>query len=178
VDVTFEPLRASDLPVLATWLARPHVRRWWRQPSDLATVEEDYGPLLDGSDLTEGFIVHLDGRPVGYVQRCLIEDDPESQHAIRTSVGDAGGIGIDYLLGEPDLVGKGIGRAVIARFAAGCFARYPSECRIVVDLQQANVASWKALEAAGFRRAWAGDLDGTDPSDAGPSFIYLLDRAP
>ena len=65
---------------------------------------------------------------------------------------------------------------MISRFADECFARYPSERRIVVGLQQDNVASWKALEAAGFRRAWAGDLDSTDPGDDGPSFIYLLSR--
>ena len=65
---------------------------------------------------------------------------------------------------------------MIARFADGCCARYPSECRIVVGMQQDNVASWKALEAAGFRRAWAGDL-GVDRSERrGPSFIYVLAR--
>ena len=111
VDVTFEPLRGNDLPLIATWLARPHVRRWWRQPSDPASVEEDFGPLVDGSDPTEGFIVHLDGRPIGYLQRGLVEDDPETQHAIGTSLGDAGGIGIDYFIGEPELVGRGIGAA-------------------------------------------------------------------
>jgi aminoglycoside 6'-N-acetyltransferase len=127
VDVTFESLRASDLPVIATWLARPHVRRWWRQPSDLASVEEDFGTLLDGSDPTEGFIVHLDGRPIGYLQRGLIDDDPDTQHAIRRSLGDAGGIGIDYFIGEPELVGRGIGRVMISRFARGaCCATRPS----------------------------------------------------
>jgi len=176
VDVAFEPLRVSNLPLMATWLARPHVARWWRQSSDLASVEEDFGPLLDGSDPTEGFVVRLDGRPVGYAQRGLIEDDPEAQHAMVTALGDAGGVGIDYLIGEPDLVGRGIGRVMIARFVDECFARYPSERRMVVDLQQDNVASWRALEGAGFRRAWAGDLESTDPSDEGPSFIYLLDR--
>ena len=176
VDVTFERLGAGDLPLLATWLARPHVRRWWRQPSDLASVEAEFGPLLDGSDPTEGFIVHLDGRPIGYLQRELIEDDAETQDAIRTSLGDAGGIGIDYFIGEPDLVGRGIGRTMISRFVHGCFARHPSESRIVVCLQQDNEASWKALEAAGFRRAWAGDIESTHPSDGGPSFIYVLVR--
>ena len=176
VDVTFEPLRAGDLPLLAAWLARPHVRRWWRHPSDVASVGAEFGPLLDGSDPTEGFIVHLGGRPIGYLQRELIEDDDETQQAVRTALGDAGGVGIDYFIGEPDLVGTGIGRAMIARFADGCFARYPSESRIVVCIEQSNVASWKALEAAGFRRAWAGDLDSTDPSDEGPSVVYVLAR--
>ena len=54
---------------------------------------------------------------------------------------------------------------MISRFVDDCFIRYPSEHRIVVDLQQDNVASWKALEAAGFRRGWAGDLESSDPSD-------------
>ena len=176
MDITFEPLRGDDLPLIATWLARPHVRRWWRQPSDPVSVGVDFGPLVDGSDPTEGFIVHLDGRPIGYLQRGLIEDGPETQRSIGSALGDTGGIEIDYFIGEPELVGRGIGCVMISRFADECFVRYPSECRIVVGLQQQNVASWRALEAAGFRRAWAGDLDSNDPGDDGPSFVYLLDR--
>jgi aminoglycoside 6'-N-acetyltransferase len=176
MDLSFEPLRVGDLPVIATWLARPHVRQWWREPSDQASVAENYGPVLDGSDPTEGFIVHLDGRPIGYVQRYLVEEDPEWRATITSSLGDAGGIGIDYLIGEPDLVGRGIGRVMISRFAAECWSRYPSEDRIVVALQQDNIASWKALEAAGFRRSWEGDIESSDPSDQGPSFVYVVVR--
>ena len=142
----------------------------------MASVEENYGPLVDGSDATEGFIVHLGGRPIGYVQRYLVDDDPEWRETITSSLGDAGGIGIDYLIGEPDLVGRGIGRLMIARFAAECWSRHPSEDRIVVALQQDNVASWKALEAAGFRRAWDGDIESSDPSDQRPGFIYVVVR--
>ena len=173
---SFEPLRAGDLPVLATWLARPHVRRWWREPSDQASVEEHYGPLVDGSDPTEGFVVHLDSRPIGYAQRYLVDDDPEWCETITSSLGGTGGVGIDYLIGEPDLVGRGIGRRMISGFAAECWSRHPSEDRIVVALQQDNVASWKALEAAGFRRAWEGDIESSDPSDRGHSFIYVVAR--
>jgi RimJ/RimL family protein N-acetyltransferase len=43
-------------------------------------------------------------------------------------------------------------------------------------MQQENIASWKALESVGFRRVWSGDLVSSDPSDRGPSFIYILDR--
>jgi aminoglycoside 6'-N-acetyltransferase len=176
VDLTFEPLRAGDLPLLATWLARPHVRRWWRESSDPAAVEEEYGPLLDGSDPTEGFIVHLGGRPIGFVQRYRFDDEPEWRETIAAALGESGGIGIDYLIGEPDLVGQGIGRLTISRFVDECWRRYPSEGRTVVALQQDNVASWRALEASGFRRVWQGDLASPDPSDRGPSFIYVLVR--
>ncbi|MGO8870813.1 MAG: hypothetical protein ACLQPH_05315 [Acidimicrobiales bacterium] len=42
----------------------------------------------------------------------------------------------------------------------------------VVGVQRANRASWRTLEAAGFDRTWAGELDTDDPSDRGPSSLY------
>jgi aminoglycoside 6'-N-acetyltransferase len=176
LDFSFEPLRTTDLPSLATWLSRPHVERWWREPSDINSIEQNYLPMLDGSDPTEAFIARLSGRQIGYVQRYLIDDDPDWAESIRSVLGDSGGIGIDYLIGEPDLVGKGMGRQMISQFVHDSWRRYPSGNRIAVAVQQDNVASWKALEAAGFRRAWEGHLESSDPSDRGPSFMYVVDR--
>jgi aminoglycoside 6'-N-acetyltransferase len=176
LTISFEPLRETDLPTLATWIARPHVERWWREPSDLAAVEERYGPLTEGSDTTEGFVVHLQGRPIGFVQRYLIDDDPEWRTTIERVLGESAGVGIDYLIGEADVVGRGVGRRMITEFVDDCWLRYPLVDRMVVALQQDNAASWKALEASGFRRAWEGDLESADPSDRGPSFLYVIDR--
>ncbi len=172
----FAPLDSSDLPGLSIWLARPHVARWWREPFDLVSVEQNYGPLAGGLDTTEGFIVHFGGRPIGYVQRYLIDENPNWQETIRRAIGQARGIGIDYFIGEPGLVGKGLGRRLISGFVAESWNRYPSAERIVVAVQQGNVASWKALEASGFRRVWEGELASSDPSDRGPSFIYIANR--
>jgi aminoglycoside 6'-N-acetyltransferase len=91
-------------------------------------------------------------------------------------LGQTGGIGIDYLIGEPDLVGKGIGRRLIAQFVDASWERYPSTSRVVVALQQDNIGSWKALESVGFHRVWSGELMSPDPSDRGSSFIYVLNR--
>ena len=176
-DLEFVALGADDLGLLSGWLAQPHVARWWHEPADLAAVTRNYGPLVDGLDPTEAFIVHRMGRPIGYVQRYLIDDQADWRDTIHRAIGDAGGIGIDYLIGERDLVGRGIGRRMIAQFAEACWDRYGGSAdRIVVALQQANVASWKALEAAGFRRVWSGTLESADPSDAGPSFVYVAHR--
>lgn len=172
----FVPLRSSDLPSLAVWLGRPHVARWWREPSDLVSVEENYGPLAEGLDPTEGFIAYFNGRPIGYVQRYLIDEHPDWRETIQGALGHDGGIGIDYLIGEQDFVGRGVGRRMISQFIDASWKRYPSADRITVALQQDNVASWKALEASGFRRIWEGDLESSDPSDRGPSFIYIADR--
>jgi hypothetical protein len=42
--------------------------------------------------------------------------------------------------------------------------------------QQANIASWRALERAGYVRVRAGMIDSDDPSDAGPAFVYACYR--
>ncbi len=172
----FAPLRSSDLPSLATWFAQPHVERWWREPSDLVTVEQTYGRLAQGLDPTEGFIVHFNDRPIGYVQRYLVDENPDWRETIRGALGHSDGIGIDYLIGEPEFVGRGVGRRLISQFVDASWSRYPSAAYIVVALQQDNIASWKALEAAGFRRVWGGDLVSPDPGDRGLSFIYIADR--
>jgi aminoglycoside 6'-N-acetyltransferase len=176
-EFSFAPLRSSDLPDLAIWLARPHVSRWWREPSDPVSVEQNYGGLASGLDPTEAFIVHFNGRPIGYAQRYLIDEHPDWKETIRGALGQSGGIGIDYLIGEPELVGRGVGRRLISQFVGASWNRYPSANRIVVALQQENIASWRALEASGFRRVWQGDLVSADPSDQGPSFLYIAERS-
>jgi aminoglycoside 6'-N-acetyltransferase len=172
-DFEFVALRLDDLPLLGSWLGRPHVARWWREPSDLAAVTRSYGPLATGRDHTEAFIVHLSDRPIGYVQRYLIDQHPDWRASIQSALGRSDGIGIDYLIGESELIGRGLGSQIICQFVATCWERYPSEGEVVVAVQQENRASWRALETSGFRRLWEGDIESSDPSDEGPSFIYV-----
>ena len=47
---------------------------------------------------------------------------------------------------------------------------------IVVTVQIENRRSWRALEKAGYRRTWSGFVHSGDPSDDGPSHVYVLDR--
>ena len=176
MDITFEPLRETDLPTLAAWLARPRVETWWREPSDLTSVAARYRPLLNGLDPTEGFLVLLDGRPIGFAQRYRIDDDLDWSFAVASALGDSSGVGIDYLIGEVEFTGRGFGRIMISAFVAGCWRRYPEAGRLVVSVQQGNIASYKALEACGFARVWSGELDTRDPSDQGASFLYVLCR--
>lgn len=175
-DFEFVPLRPDDLPLLAAWLGRPHVARWWREPSDLAAVKQGYGRLATGRDRTEAFIVHLSDRQIGYVQRYLIDQHPDWRESIQKALGRSGGIGIDYLIGESELTGRGLGPQMVRQFVASCWERYPSEEETVVAVQQDNRASWRALETSGFRRLWSGDIESSDPSDEGPSFIYVARR--
>ena len=166
----------TDFPLLLHWLRQPHVSAWWRdEPSDLGSVEAKYGDCIDGDDPAELFVISEAGRPIGMIQRYLIADEPEWLPVFEDIADVSSAAGIDYLIGEPDAVGHGLGTAVIAEFVEMVFAWRPVDS-IVVTVQQANVASWRILEKAGFARIWSGELDSPDPSDEGPEYVYRIDR--
>jgi aminoglycoside 6'-N-acetyltransferase len=169
-------MRRPDLPLLLHWFGQPHVSEWWRdQPQDLPAVEAEYGACIDSEDPTELFVIEAAGRPIGMIQRYLFADEPAWVRVFDGIADVSDAAGIDYLIGEPDAVGHGLGTAAITAFVAMVFEWRPVPS-IVVTVQQANPASWRVLEKAGFIRLWAGELDSPDPSDDGPEYVYLLER--
>ena len=136
------------------------------------SVEAKYGPRVGGEGGAQVFIIELDGRPVGMIQRYRLSDHPEWEAAI--GIPDAAGI--DYLLGESDIVGRQIGSTAIRQFVPTVFDAYPDLDVVVAAPQQANVGSWRALEKAGFTRHWSGVLDSDEPEDEGPAHVYVVRR--
>ena len=136
----FRPVVAGDLPLLAAWLARPHVAEWWDDIED--KVAEIRKAMTDPS--TQPFIVELDGRPIGYIQ-CY---DPhlEEGHPYRDQ--PKGTLGIDQLIGEPELVGIGHGARLIAAFVEDLFRQ--GARRVIIDPDPANARAVRAYEKAGF----------------------------
>ena len=139
-------------------------------------VEARYGPSVDGRDPSELFIVEVDDQPVGFIQRYESHDEPEWRRTLE-SAGLGASDRIDYLIGRPEHTGSGLGPAIIDAFVRQCWRRYPEASVVAVAVQQENRPSWRALEKAAFRRAWSGELDSDDPSDDGPSYLYLLGRS-
>ena len=171
--LTFRPLAWTDLDRLVRWQSSPHVRPWWPDPSDPASIRAAYGPVLAGEDPTEVFIVEVDGQPVGMIQRYRHDQDPAWDRA----VGVPGAVGIDYYIGEAARLGQGIGTAILAGFSSLSLADDPEAEAIVAVPQQANRASCRSLEKAGFERVWSGVLESGDPSDAGPAHVYARRRS-
>jgi aminoglycoside 6'-N-acetyltransferase len=166
----------ADLPLLRWWLAQPHVSRWWGSAPDEAAMEAEYGADLDGAGHTEHHVILLGDRPIGHMQWYVIADYADWEQAIRVAIPTARTAGIDYLIGEPEMVGRGIGPMAISAYTDFIFAAHPDVEVVSADLQQANRASWRALEKAGFERRWAGQLESDAPEDAGPAYVYTRRR--
>ena len=176
-EVSFRPLEEDDLPRVGSWLRQEHVRRWWADPSLQPAVEAKYLPRITGDEPTQVFVIEWDGRPVGFIQRYRIDDYPDwSRSLAPASRSFTNAAGIDYLVGEPDLVGRGIGALAIRRFSRLVFDDLSDVDTIVATPQRANQASCRALEKAGYHLAWTGMLDSADASDAGVASVYLLAR--
>jgi aminoglycoside 6'-N-acetyltransferase len=174
--LSLRPMRRTDLALMSTWLAAPHVSRWWGDDADPAAVERQYGPSLDGADPAQLRIASLAGRPFGFLQWYLLADEPayatELAPLLEIEPTDAS---IDYLIGEPNLVGRGLGRALVT---AGCDEVWQTSAsrRIVVPVHAANTASRRALLGAGFAEVAQGDLEPDFPTDDRRHIIQALRR--
>ncbi|PWJ50690.1 phosphoserine phosphatase SerB [Quadrisphaera granulorum] len=176
--VALRPLRRDDFPLLASWLDQPRVARWWPDAHTLEDLELDYGPGIDGTDpIHLALALTAGGRAFGFVQTYRYDDEPESRAALEALLPvPPGALGIDYLIGEPDLQGRGLGAAVISAAVAEGLVRHPDAPEVLVSVPLGNRASWRALEKAGFERAAEGDMVPDNPLDPHDHVVYRLTR--
>jgi len=177
--VTFRRLTRADFPMLAAWLAEPHVARWWNHEFTPEAVERDFGSTVDGDEPSEDHVVLLDGRPVGLIQYSRYRDYPEYEEELAgvLPVPDHA-VSIDYLIGDPTLTGRGVGTNMIAAFADLIWRTNPDATCIIVPVSSANTASWRALQRAGFHTVARGELEPDNPIDDPSHEILRLDRPP
>lgn len=146
MKIEFEPFKEAHLPLLRAWLAEPHVSEWWQEPEDEGELTEKYTVTLQARGIRPQLIL-LDGRPIGYIQ---------SYDADRVGGGwwegiPRGTFGIDQFIGEPDLVGRGLGTAIIRTFAERVVEKEHA-LAVIADPDPANLRAIRAYEKAGFRR--------------------------
>lgn len=177
--VVLRPLVRADLPLLARWLADPLVARWWHHETGLEAVERDFGPSLSGADPTELLLACTTEGPYGLVQRYPVAAYPEYVEEL-SSVWEVppGALSIDYLIGEPGHRGRGLGAAMISAAVLDGWVAHPQAQHVLVPVALGNVASWRALERAGFRRVAEGELTPDHPDDPRDHVVYLRTRRP
>ena len=177
MTITWRRVAERDFPLLRRWLQQPYVARWWNHDSSIEAVYRDFGPAARGEEPSEDFLALLDERPVGLVQRCHFADYPEYRDELIPIVDvPADAMTIDYLIGEPDQVGHGLGPCLIASMVTRIWSDHPEATCLIVPVVAANRASWRALEKAAFRRAGQGSIKPDNPVDDPLHYVYRVDR--
>jgi aminoglycoside 6'-N-acetyltransferase len=135
----FRAATAADLPLLGRWRASDHVASWW----GAAELEPEADKLADPR--VAMWIVEYDGRPFAFAQDYSPHDwDPHPFSHL-----PPGSRGMDFYIGEADMLDRGHGSAFIGAhrdllFAAGAPA-------LGADPHPDNIRARRALEKAGFR---------------------------
>lgn len=179
VTMSFRAMTLDDLPNVVRWRHEPHVARWWHQHGGVANVvaaKQRYGPRIRGDDPTRMWVISIDGRDVGYSQAYRVSDYREYADA----TGDPDAIAFDYLIGQPELVGKGLGTRVIWEFVRDVLApHYPQAPRFLASPDCRNAASLRVLGKCGFTRGAEIVLPPDDDGDGESvtEVVCTLDRA-
>jgi aminoglycoside 6'-N-acetyltransferase len=133
-------MTSADLPLIKRWLAEPHVRQWWGDPCEqYALVSGDLNePAMDQ------YVVSADMAPFAYLQ-CYDLTAWNSGFGPQPE----GTRGIDLFVGQPNMIARGHGSAMIRAFADD---RKNGAPRIVTDPDPKNARAIRAYENAGFER--------------------------
>jgi RimJ/RimL family protein N-acetyltransferase len=164
--IAFEPLRGEHLPLVREWLSRDHVRRWYGRDSIDESIR-NYEDALAGRDPTDHYLIVFEGRPIGMIQTYLVSDHPEWEAIVQVGPGVAG---VDLLVGEEELTGRGLGPRILEQFTREVVFTRRETGACVASVEEANRRSWRAFEKAGFRHVRDIEEDGL------PHRLMRLDR--
>lgn len=149
--ITLRPLEDVDVIHLRRWLAADHVRPWFEHPDDwLAEVEGRHGEF----SWIRHFIIEVDSVPVGFCQYYPFERSGEDWNGSQPVEGT---YSLDYLVGEPSYLRRGVAQAALANLTERIAAE-PDAQRIIVQPDAGNDASRHLLRASGFTYDEADDL--------------------
>ena len=167
-DLSLRPRVEADLPELHGWLQQAHVKRFYGARETYDDTVAHYLPAIQGTDPTDHYLVLLEGRPIGMLQTYLVSDHPE--YATVIGLDDTGTAGMDILIGEVELTGRGLGTEIIRRFADEIVFAREGITACVAGPAQRNAASIRAFEKAGFRPV------STHLEDGEPHVLLRRDR--
>ena len=145
----FRPMTREDFPIARRWLETPEVRRWWADPDGEASLDE--ADLDDPS--IRMWIVSSEGRPFAYLQDYAPHAWPGHHFGFLPD----GSRGIDQFIGEPEMIGRGHGSALIRAHVERLLA--DGAPAVGTDPHPENARAIRAYEKAGFVRGEVQDTD-------------------
>ena len=141
----------AHTPLLAEWLARPHVARWHPDPE--AWVEYALRPPTGGAQALSMF----GRRSIGYLRWRRVSR--ETLDGVGLSKIPAGSVDIDILIGEADCVGCGFGARALSLLVEK-LRQDASTPLVGLSPSVDNVSAQRAYAKAGFEKVREYDAPG------------------
>lgn len=175
--VSFRPLQDDDPTRMTVWLRDPDVAPWYGdgEPT-LALVQARYATRIAGTDTTHGYIMEIDGEPVGYIQAYRLEDEPRYAVQLRLPTPiDRDAVATDLFIGEAAFRNRGWGGIILRAFLAEIvFGSMHARVAIIAP-EPGNRRAIRTYEQVGFR--WLHTvhiIDDIHPENSGDEYVMLL----
>ena len=173
--IAFRPLDGADLPDMQRWLADPDVAIWWREYDlSLDALVGKYQPMIDGAEPVRGFVIVIDGQPVGFIQAYRIGDHPDYQRQLAV---DPEAVATDLFIGNAAWRDRGWGTAALRVFLDRVVFGEMGTGLAVIAPEPANARAIRVYERVGFR--WGKTVpvvDEDDPAKTNEECVMLLRR--
>lgn len=141
---TFEPLSLDHLILLHQWLQGEHVRQFWDDGD--RTLEEVKKHYWNQKDV-QSWVASINGAPFAYLQIYFVteshEFNPWRSKKYTT-------LGLDFFIGEPSFLGKGLAIPLIETFMAEILKSY-LPYRLLVDPEVKNLKVLSIFNKMGFQ---------------------------
>ena len=138
-----KPITDDDVQTIEAWLKKDHVRQWFENADawldEIKERDEKF-------NFVKHFVAFYDEKPFGFCQYYACSDVKAEWN---TNYPIAGSYSLDYLIGEEEFLGRGLGKAVINLLIGEVFSLAAAE-RIVAKPDEGNKASQNALLSNGF----------------------------
>ena len=147
-QLALRPFWEADIPLMERWLAEPHIAKWYLHPGHwMHELRNRHGEFA----FLSHFIAEFEGTPIGFCQYydCFFAQEHEVWND-EWRIGERQGevFSIDYLLGEPAYLRRGLGREIVRLLTEKVRSR--GAARIIVQPEPENSASRQVLEANGY----------------------------
>lgn len=141
--IELQPIKDYDICLLEKWLYMPHIKKWFHETKNwLYEVEKRNSEFK----WIHHFIVTYENNPIGFCQYYEYCNSGEDWHGKITI---SGAYSIDYLIGETEYIGKGLGKDVVRALIERIKLCKNAE-KVIVQPEQDNTASCSLLAACGF----------------------------
>jgi RimJ/RimL family protein N-acetyltransferase len=141
--IILRPIRDDDINIMKEWLYKDYIHKWYKEPEEwLLEIQKRNGEY----SFIHHYIVLSNNIHIGFCQFYSCADVYEEEYK---SFPREGTYSIDYLIGDKEYLGKGIGRLIVKKLIEKIHA-IPGARLIVVQPELENAASCNTLRANDF----------------------------
>lgn len=143
--VTFRSVENSDLPLLALWLSKDYILKWYH---DASAWLDEITARHSSFSWIHHYIVMADDVAIGFCQYYDCFDAQSLEDWYHVERRDEM-FSIDYMIGDECYLGKGYGKQIV-QLLTNMIKTIQSEAQIIVQPELENIASVHVLLANGY----------------------------